>query len=36
MFMPPVPVLFDRGGTRFVVIEEDGSINENPGLRLRG
>ena len=35
MFQAPIPVLFDRGDTRFVVIEEDGTLNENPTLVLR-
>ncbi|HET6395650.1 MAG TPA: hypothetical protein VFF91_02305 [Pseudoxanthomonas sp.] len=36
LFQPPVPVLFDRDGTRYVVIEADGTINERPALKLRG
>lgn len=36
LFKAPIPVLFDREDTRYVVIEEDGSINEQPALRLRG
>jgi hypothetical protein len=35
LFQAPVPVLFDRNGSRFVVLEHDGSINENPVLKLR-
>ena len=35
LFKAPIPVLMPRGGTRLVVIEEDGSINENPMLLLR-
>lgn len=35
MFMDPVPVAFDRGGRRWVVIEADGSLNENPGFKIR-
>ena len=35
MFRDPVPVAFDRSGMRHVVIEADGSINENPGLTIR-
>ena len=31
----PVPVAFDRSGKRHVVIEADGSINEQPGLVIR-
>ena len=36
MFQAPVPVLFDRSGERYVVLREDGSIDQNPSLRLRG
>ncbi|AWV06854.1 hypothetical protein C9I47_1138 [Lysobacter maris] len=35
LFRDPVPVVFDRGRTRCVVLEADGSINENHGLQLR-
>ncbi|MGY0633802.1 hypothetical protein [Luteimonas sp. A478] len=35
MFMDPVPVAFDREGDKWVVIEPDGSLNENPGFKLR-
>ncbi len=35
MFRDPVPVAFDRSGTRKVVIEADGSLNENHGLTIR-
>jgi hypothetical protein len=35
LFRAPVPVLFHRDGTRFVVLEADGSINEDPGFKLR-
>ncbi|MEL1265222.1 hypothetical protein [Pseudoxanthomonas putridarboris] len=36
LFSTPIPVLFDRENTRYVVIEEDGTLNENPTLKLRG
>jgi len=36
LFQPPIPVLFDRDGTRHVVIREDGTLDEHPTLRLRG
>lgn len=36
LFQAPVPVLFDRDGTRFVVIREDGTLDEQPRLKLRG
>lgn len=35
MFLDPVPVAFDRGGDKWVVIEADGSLNENPGFKIR-
>lgn len=35
MFQAPVPVLFEQGGERYVVVEEGGNINHSPGLRLR-
>jgi len=35
LFKEPVPVVFDRTGTRWAVLEGDGSINESPGFRLR-
>lgn len=35
VFQAPIPVLFDRGDTRYVVIEEDGTLNEQPTLTLR-
>jgi len=28
-------VVFDRGRQRYAVIEEDGSINEDPGFKIR-
>ena len=35
LFKTPVPVLFNREGDRYVVVNEDGTINENPALVLR-
>jgi len=35
LFQAPVPVLFNRDGTRFAVLEADGSINEDPGFKIR-
>ncbi len=35
MFLEPVPVAFNRDGDRWVVIEPDGSLNENPGFKIR-
>jgi hypothetical protein len=35
MFDAPIPVVVDRTGTRHAVLEADGSLNENPGFKLR-
>ena len=35
LFKIPVPVLFNREGDRYVVVNEDGTIDENPALTLR-
>lgn len=35
LFLEPVPIVFAPDGSRFVVLEADGSINENPGFKLR-
>ena len=35
LFQAPIPVLFDQDGTRHIVIREDGSLDEQPTLRLR-
>lgn len=35
LFKTPVPVLFNREGDRYVVVNEDGTIDENPALKLR-
>ncbi|MBD9478122.1 hypothetical protein [Pseudoxanthomonas sp. PXM02] len=35
VFKAPIPVLFNRDGSRYVVIREDGSIDEHPALQLR-
>lgn len=35
LFQLPVPVVFDRKRQRFVVLEPDGSLNENPGFAIR-
>ncbi|MGN6112922.1 MAG: hypothetical protein ACTHOC_07935 [Luteimonas sp.] len=35
MFLPPLPVAFDRNRERFVVVEPDGSIDDAPRLPLR-
>ena len=35
LFKIPNPVLFNREGDRYVVVNEDGTIDENPALKLR-
>lgn len=35
LFRAPIPVLFDREDTRHVVIQEDGTLDENPVIQLR-
>ena len=35
LFCDPIPVLVAADGVRFVVLEPDGSLNENPGFRIR-
>lgn len=35
LFQAPIPVLFDQDDTRFVVIREDGTLDEQPTLKLR-
>lgn len=35
LFKIPIPVLFNRAGDRYVVVREDGTIDENPALKLR-
>lgn len=35
LFKIPIPVLFNREGDRYVVVNEDGTIDENPALKLR-
>jgi hypothetical protein len=34
-FSPPVPVVFDADRTRYVVLEADGTLNDNPGFAVR-
>ena len=36
LFQAPIPVLFDQDNTRHVVIREDGTLDEQPMLKLRG
>ncbi|MGJ4730293.1 hypothetical protein [Luteimonas sp. SDU101] len=35
LFQAPIPVVFDQDGSRFVVILEDGTLDETPALKLR-
>ena len=35
LFKIPIPVLFNREGDRYVVVNEDRTIDENPALTLR-
>lgn len=35
LFKIPIPVLFNREGDRYVVVNEDGTIDEDPALKLR-
>ena len=35
MFQQPVPVIFDGDRKKFAVLETDGSLNENPGFKIR-
>ena len=35
LFKTPIPVLFNRAGDRYVVVNEDGTIDEHPTLKLR-
>lgn len=35
LFLDPIPVVIHPDGKRFAVIEADGSINEDSGLKLR-
>lgn len=35
MFDAPIPVVIDRTGTRHAVLEADGTLNENPGFKIR-
>lgn len=35
LFRDPIPVLFDRSGERFVVLQPDGSLDESQTLKLR-
>lgn len=35
MFHGAIPIVFSPDGGRFVVLEQDGAINEHPGFKIR-
>jgi len=35
LFRDPVPVLFDKAGTRWIVVDGNGALDENPDLEIR-
>lgn len=35
LFRDPVPVVFDKDGTRWIVVDADGNLDENPELDIR-
>jgi len=35
LFQPSVPIIFDADRKHFAVIEEDGTLNENPPFKIR-
>lgn len=35
LFRDPIPVLFDKGGQRYVVLRADGTLDESMTLPLR-
>lgn len=35
LFLEPIPVVFNAAGDKFVVLEGDGTLNENPGFKIR-
>ena len=35
LFRDPVPVLFEKNGTRWLVVDGDGNLDENPGFEIR-
>jgi len=35
LFDAPIPVMVDRTGTRYAVLEPDGSLNEAPDFKIR-
>ncbi len=35
LFRDPVPVLFERNGERWIAVEGDGRLDENPAFAIR-
>jgi len=35
LFRDPVPVLFEKDGDRWVVVDGDGTLDESPGFEIR-
>jgi len=35
LFQTPVPVVFDSDRKKYAVLEADGTLNENPGFKIR-
>lgn len=35
LFRDPVPVLFDKAGDRWLVVDGDGALDENPDFEIR-
>lgn len=35
LFRDPVPVLFQKGGERWIAVEGDGRLDENPDFAIR-
>jgi hypothetical protein len=35
MFQASVPVVFDSDRKQYAVLEADGTLNENPGFKIR-
>ncbi|MGO1070501.1 hypothetical protein [Lysobacter sp. CA199] len=35
LFQDPIPVVFRADGSKFVVLEADGSLNEHPDFKIR-
>jgi hypothetical protein len=35
MFQASIPIVFDSDRKKYAVLEEDGTLNENPGFKIR-